>query len=125
MANGMLEPSLNKVHDAAVSIECEEGEERLQTKFQTKLTAYVAPIKGYDVIIGRDMLQKWAAVLDMRSAEDVRLEGANREGHSEDDVNHYEGLSVYDKTRKKRVQIDPVWEEQFCSEREVASESNQ
>ena len=64
-----------------------------EKKFSAKLTAYVAPIKDYE-IIGRDTLRNWGAVLDMRAAEDVRAEEADRGGLNVQTVNQYEGLIV-------------------------------
>ena len=48
MANGMIEPSFNKVHSVAFKTgDLDENEGKNQTVFSEKITAFVAPLKGY------------------------------------------------------------------------------
>ena len=55
MANGVVEPVFQKTHDVSLVVDT----------FRHKVTAFVAPIKNYDIILGRDNLLKLNAVIDV------------------------------------------------------------
>ena len=116
MANGFVEPSFNMVHSVAFSTgeplsndseqkEEEETGEDGTMKFAEKINAFVAPIKGYDAIIGRDDLKRWGAILDLRSEEDRNIELEDSGIKLADKKNELLGLSVYDKKRKMRIHL--------------------
>ena len=52
----------------------EEKDDEHQTVFSEKINTFVAPLKDYDAIIGRDNLSRWQAILDLRSKEDIMRE---------------------------------------------------
>ena len=53
MANGVIEPVFHKTSNTSV----------VSGEFKHKINAFVAPIKNYDLIIGRDNLTKLEAVI--------------------------------------------------------------
>ena len=55
MANGVIEPALHMVHEVGLC----------WNQFQSKFNAYIAPLKNYDAIIGRDTLRKWQTVIKL------------------------------------------------------------
>ena len=104
MANGMIEPSFNKVHSVAFKTgDLDENEGKNQLVFSEKITAFVAPLKGYDAIIGRDNLSKWQAILDLRSKEDIMKELEDKGIQRVIPRNPCDGMSVYDRKKKKRI----------------------
>ena len=109
MANGILEPTFNKVHMVSISIKASNdtitGQPAENDHFSEKINAYVAPIKGYDIILGRDNLMRWGGILDMRSAEDIMQENLLENNPPLRMGNPYEELSVFDKKRGKRITL--------------------
>ena len=96
MANGVLEPALYRTQNVSLII----GE------FRQRINAYVAPIKNYDAIIGRDSLSKWGAILDLRSQEDIRKETETEKDYIITETEEEKpGLSVYDKVNQKRMHL--------------------
>ena len=74
--------------------------------FSEKITAFVAPLKGYDAIIGRDNLSKWQTILDLRSKEDIMKEFEDKGVQRVIPRNPCDGMSVYyDRKNKKRIYI--------------------
>ena len=106
MANGIIEPTFNMTHGVAISV----------ADFREKMNAFIAPLKNYDAVIGRDMLTKWGAILDLRSQHEIdqecmRVNGGERgdlgEGQQKLDEKVWpeqgrRGISVYDKKNKTR-----------------------
>ncbi len=72
MANGIIEPVFHKTNNISM----------VSGEFKHKLNAFVAPIKNYDLILGRDNLQKLAAVIA---------------------VGHH--ISVYNKQSESRIEL--------------------
>ena len=91
MANGIIEPAFQMVHNVSIVIE----------EFHQKINAFVAPIKNYDAILGRDTLSKWGAIIDLRTEKD-RLE----EDKSKTCGERSPGLSVFDKPKDTRVNLE-------------------
>ena len=106
MANGMIEPSFNKVHSVAFTTGDLEGKDEIYLSgFSEKINAFVAPLKGYDAIIGRDNLSRWQAILDLRSKEDIMKELEDKGIQRVIPRSPCDGLSVYDKKKKIRIYI--------------------
>lgn len=84
MANGIIEPALHRVHDVGFG----------WNQFQSKFSAYVAPLKNYDAIIGRDTLRKWKAILNL---DETTIETSIEE------TTPNEGVEVLDKMQNKRI----------------------
>ena len=115
MANGIIEPAFHRAQNLAIVIE----------EYKQKINAYIAPIKNYDLIIGRDTLSKWGAILDLRSTEDIveeKLADVEKKTSISCDTKEEEtipilfdtessrtpnqgasGVSVYNKKKKERV----------------------
>ncbi len=73
MANGIIEPVFHKSHNLSLVVD----------SFRHKVSAFIAPIKNYDLILGRDNLLKLNAVIDVS-------------GH----------VSVFDKRQDMRVVLE-------------------
>jgi hypothetical protein len=96
----------------------ESKDDKKKKEFSEKINAFVAPIKGYDAIIGRDNLTRWQAILDMRSKEDIMKELEDKGKPREIPINPCDGLSVYDKKKKERIYI-PYGRNMFLSTDEM------
>ena len=89
MANGIIEPALHRVHDVGVG----------WNQFQSKFSAYIAPLKNYDAILGRDTLRKWQTKIQLSdNTEQQHLNSCDHTHYK----NEEEGIEVYDpKTKLK------------------------
>ena len=73
-----------------------------QIKFQSKFSAYIAPLKNYDAIIGRDTLRKWQTTIHLN--EDPNTQTLNENNHTENKTKE-EGIEVYDPKTKTRMTL--------------------